>query len=213
MSVSVLISPDVVPPPALEAHWLGQLPAARRAELARWPDGRARQRSLLAGRLLAAGLRRLGHPAAALATLRRSAQGRPSLDLPVDFSLSHCEGRVVCALSTGGPVGVDVEALGPLRAAAFPLYLNADERAWAGRSARRFYAIWTRKEAVAKAAGSSGLAALPRIDTSRHAGGACFEGRLWHTPAVPVGPGHVAHLALADAPAGLAFEQLDPAVL
>ena len=137
----------------------------------------------------------------------------PRLDLPLDFSLSHCEGRVVCALSTRGAVGVDVEALGPLRAAAFPLYLNAAERAWAGGSARRFYAVWTRKEAVAKAAGTAGLAALPRIDTSRHAQGARFEGRLWHTPSVPVGPGHVAHLALPDAPDGLAFEHLDPAVL
>lgn len=213
MSVSVLITPDFVLSPALEAQWLHRLPATRRAELLRWPDGRARQRSLIAGRLLGVGLRRLGHPVAALDSLRHSAQGRPTLDLPIDFSLSHCEGRVVCALSTRGPVGVDVEPLGPLRAEAFPLYLNAAERAWAGRSARRFYSVWTRKEAVAKAAGTAGLSALPRIDTAGHEQGACFEGRLWHTPAVPVGPGHVAHLALAEAPVGIALEHLDPAVL
>ena len=213
MPVSVLISPDVVPSPAREAEWLGRLPSARRAVVCRWPDGRARQRSLLASRLLAEGLRDLGYPAGALASLRHSAQGRPALDLPVDFSLSHCDGRVVCALSTRGPIGVDVESVGPLRADAFPHYLNATERAWAGRSARRFYSVWTRKEAVAKAAGTPGLSALPRIDTAGRERGARFEGRLWHTPAVPVGPGHVAHLAVAEAPDDLRFECLDPAVL
>ena len=213
MSVSVLIAPDLVLSAPLEARWLGRLTPARRAELERWPDRRARQRSLLGSRLLAEGIRRLGYPATALASLRYSPRGRPTLDVPIDFSLSHCDGRVVCALSTRGPVGVDVEALGPLRAEAFRLYLNAAERAWAGASARRFYAVWTRKEAVAKAAGTSGLSALPRIDTSQHERGARFEGRIWPTAAVPVGPGHVAHLALAEAPDDLAFEHLDPAVL
>ena len=213
MHVSVLITHDVVLSPAREAEWLGRLPPARRAAVCRWPDGRARQRSLLASRLLGEGLRYLGYPAAALASLRHSAPGRPTLDLPVDVSLSHCDGRIVCALSTRGPVGVDVESVGPLRAEAFPLYLNATERAWAGRSARRFYSVWTRKEAVAKAAGTAGLSALPRIDTAGRVQGARFEGRLWHTAAVPVGPGHVAHLALAETPADLVFERLDPAVL
>ena len=118
MPVSVLIAPDVPLAPAQEAQWLQRLPPARRAELGRWPDGRARQRSLIASRLLASGLRRLGHPETALGSLRHSAQGRPMLDLPIDVSLSHCDGRVVCALSTRGPVGVDVEPLGPLRAEA-----------------------------------------------------------------------------------------------
>jgi 4'-phosphopantetheinyl transferase len=213
MSVSVLITHDVVLSPAREAEWLGRLPPARRATVSRWPDARARQRSLLASRLLGEGLRYLGYPAAALASLRHTERGRPTLDLPIEFSLSHCEGRVVCALATRGPVGVDVESVGPLRAEAFPLYLNAAERAWAGRSARRFYSVWTRKEAVAKAAGTAGLAALPRIDTSQHEQGACFEGRLWHTAAVPVGLGYVAHLALGEAPDDLVFERLDPAVL
>ena len=39
-----------------------------------------------------------------------------------------------CASRPRGPVGVDVEALGALQASDFTLYLNAAERAWAGRS-------------------------------------------------------------------------------
>jgi 4'-phosphopantetheinyl transferase len=208
MPVSVLITPEFSPSPAIEVAWMARLPAARRAEISRWVDGTARRRSLLGSRLLAEGLRRLGHPASALDSLCYPPQSRPTLALPVEFSLSHCEGRIVCALSTSGPVGVDVERLDGLTAGDFRLYFSAAERAWAGRSERRFCAVWTRKEAVAKAAGSRGLRDVSRVDTMSGAGRAVLDGRSWWTPAVPVGGGHVAHLALADEAAGVTFEQV-----
>lgn len=210
MSVSVLITSEFVPSPLLEAEWLGQLPLMRRAQLVRGLDGRARLRSLLGSRLLAAGLHRLGYGPHTLASLRHMPGSRPTLDLPVDFSLSHCDGRVVCALSTHGSVGIDVERMGCLTAGDFHLYLNQHERAWAGQSARRFYSVWTRKEAVAKAAGSRGLrdVAEVEVDTRSLAPRAVLAGRLWRTPEVPVGPDHVAHLALADEPVEVTFEYL-----
>ncbi|MDL2336803.1 MAG: 4'-phosphopantetheinyl transferase superfamily protein [Pseudomonadota bacterium] len=208
MSVSVLITSEFVITPTLEAEWLDRLPPLRRTEISRWRDDRARQRSLLGSRLLAEGLHRLGYSAAALTSLRYPPQSRPTLDLPVNFSLSHCDGRIVCALSTRGPIGIDVEGLGGLTAGEFRLYLSAAERAWAGRSARRFYSVWTRKEAVAKAAGSRGLRDAARVDTTLTDQRAALEGRLWHTPTVPVGRGYVAHLALADEPCDVTFEHI-----
>jgi 4'-phosphopantetheinyl transferase len=211
MSVSVLITSEFVPSVSLEAEWLGQLPNMRWGQLLGRRDGRTRLRSLLGSRLLAVGLRRLGYEPNALASLRHMPGSRPSLDVPVDFSLSHCDGRVVCALSTHGPVGIDVERLGCLTAGDFRLYLNQDERAWAGQSAWRFYSVWTRKEAVAKAAGSRGLRDVVEVevDTRSLAPRAALAGRQWCTPEVPVGPDHVSHLALADEPDELTFEYLD----
>ncbi len=207
-SVSVLVASEFALSPTLEAEWLSRLPAARREQIDRWPARRDRQRSLLGSQLLGLGLRRLGHPAAALASLRYPHRSRPMLDLPVQFSLAHCEGRVVCALSTAGPVGIDVEALGELTAEDFPLYLSDAERAWAGRSARRFYSIWTRKEAVAKAAGTAGLPALPAVDTTLGSRRAALAGQLWRTAPISLGRGYVAHLALADLRAEVRVEQV-----
>jgi 4'-phosphopantetheinyl transferase len=133
---------------------------------------------------------------------------RPTIDLPVDFSVSHCDGRVLCALSTDGPVGVDVEAVGHLQAKDFPLYLSAAERDWAGQSARHFYSVWTRKEAVVKAAGTAGLAAVRGVDTLAGAQRAAFDGQTWHTAEVPVGRGHVAHLALRDRHAPVTLQRI-----
>ena len=213
MTVSVLIASEVELSPPIEAQWLANLPPARRAQISGWADARARHRSLLGSRLLANGLHRLGFAGDVLATLRYPAQCRPTLALTVDFSLSHCEGRIVCALSTQGAVGIDVEAIGGLRAPDFRLYVSAAERAWAGRSAPRFYAVWTRKEAVVKAASECGLRDVARVDTAHGEQLAAFEGRLWHTVRVPVGRHHVAHLALATPPQALTIHRVANAVL
>ncbi len=197
MSILVLTATEFAVPAALEALWMADLPGLRRDALARWPDARARHQSLIGSRLLGRGLRRMGYRGDVLTSLRHPPCSRPTLDLGVDFSVSHCEGQVLCAVSTSGSVGVDVEAIGSLLAADFPLYLSADERAWAGGDARRFYSVWTRKEAVVKAAGSLGLAAMARIDTRAGMRDAEFAGRSWHIVEIPVGARHLAHLAIA----------------
>jgi 4'-phosphopantetheinyl transferase len=208
MSVSVLIASEFVIEPSLEARWMADLPPARRAEIGRWPDERDRHRSLLGSRLLVAGLADLGYRAGALATLRYPPQSRPTLDWPVDFSVSHGDGRIVCAVSTHGAVGIDVERAGRVVAKDFHLYLNATERAWAGRSARRFYAVWTRKEAVVKAAGSGGLRDIARVDTTTAADVCELDGRLWRIRGVPVGRSHVAHLALSEEAGDVTFRRV-----
>ncbi|MDF1485069.1 4'-phosphopantetheinyl transferase superfamily protein [Ramlibacter sp. H39-3-26] len=198
MPIAVLISNDSVLSMALEAAWMAELPEPRQAQIARWPSVRARHRSLIASRLLCEGLRQFGHHGTVLASLRYTARGRPSLDLPVDFSISHCDGRIACAVSTDGPVGIDVERVGALTAGDLPRYLNDSERSWVGRDPRRFYTVWTRKEAVAKAAGTDSLADLRDIDTRPAGEGAVFAGRLWQTWALEMGCTHIAHLAFRD---------------
>lgn len=213
MTVMVLIAAEFGVPPELEARWLAQLPPERRAQISRWTDPQARGFSLIGSRLLAHGLRRLGFAGDVLATLRYPAQGRPEVALPVDFSVSHCEGRIVCALSREGPVGIDVEALGDARAADFRLYLSAAERAWAGRSTRRFYEIWTRKEAVVKAASARGLRDVVQVDTMAGECLASFHDQRWHTLRVPVGRRHMAHVASTQAQRNLVIYRLGRSVL
>nr|WP_246294742.1 4'-phosphopantetheinyl transferase superfamily protein [Schlegelella koreensis] len=139
--------------------------------------------------------------------------GRLGLGVPVDISVSHADGLVACALSTAGAVGIDVEALGAANAEHFRIYLSEAERAWAGVSPERFLAIWTRKEAVVKAAGTAGLAAVPAVDTMVGPEHASLNGTLWWTPALAVGPGYAAHLALADGPKPISLTRIERAAL
>lgn len=193
MTLTVLSLDDFKPPPALETAWLIELPLARCEQLRAWEDADTRRASLLGSRLLRAGLMRLGYPSDVLASLRYPAQGKPVLGLPLDFSLSHCAGRMLCAISTDGAVGVDIERVGTLKATDFNLYLGTAEREWAGQDPRRFYALWTRKEAVLKAAGSGGLRRMPEFEMLGES--TEFAGRRWHTVPLAVGDGYVAHLA------------------
>lgn len=195
MSVSVFIAFELALSPSLEEFWLSQLPLERQARIRSWPDAAMRHRSLVATRLLQLGLSQAGFPLR-LKDLRYAADGKPAFDGAVRFSLSHCENRVACAVAPGVDVGIDVEAVGAVSAMEFPSYFNADERAWAGASARRFCVLWTRKEAVAKAAGSQGLRAMRHIDLSVGQGVARHAGKRWSTVAVPAGRGHVAHVAV-----------------
>ncbi|MDT0498774.1 4'-phosphopantetheinyl transferase superfamily protein [Algiphilus sp. W345] len=194
MPISLMIA-EVFLPEKLQLEWLDALPEARRSQLLGWPDRRARQRSLIASRLLLEGLRRLGHPPDVLASLHYPARAKPRLPgLGLDFSISHCEGLVLCGLSASGPLGVDVEAPGSCTASVFRRYLSEAERAWAGDDPNRFARLWTRKEAIVKADGT-GLAGLHRVVLDIDGRSAQLDGQTWHTAALEVGSQHIAHLA------------------
>ena len=176
--ISVLFAGDEALAPALETAWMQALSDARRAQIEALPDASDRRRSLIASRLLAYGRREFETGASA----------------PVHSSVSHCPGRVVCAVSAATPVGVDVEPIEANAPGRTSLYLNAAERAAAG-DPRTLLWLWTRKEAVAKAAGRRGLRSLPLIDV--RADTADCAGRSWRLVALDLGPGFVAHLACA----------------
>lgn len=196
--ISVLFAGDDALTSGIERAWLADLPAPRRRQLEAMSDPCERRRSLIASRLLLHGLREvLGDARVGLASLRYDKDGAPSLDVPARFSVSHCPGRVVCALSPHAAIGVDVEPLDQAAPGRTGLYLNADERAAAGDDPRLLLRLWTRKEAVAKASGRRGLRALGQISVlSDHVDCA---GETWHLAPLDLGPRFVAHLACAVA--------------
>lgn len=114
-------------------------------------------------------------------------------------------------MACGSPVGIDVERLGTLTAGSSSLYLSPAERAWAGVDPARFYALWTSKEAVAKAADLRGLRDLRAVDVDGQT--ARVNGHTWHTMSLDVGPGFVARLASAFAHPIVDLERLTPETL
>ena len=106
--------------------------------------------------------------------LRYGERGKPALNDPhVDFSITHTEGLVLCAVARGESprVGADAEAI--VRIASLPIeqlcarWFTDAERAefQAAPNAEQFARIWTRKEALVKYFGT-GLSDLRGADTS-----------------------------------------------
>ncbi len=152
-----------------------------------------------------------------------SADGKPALvgGGGLRFNLSHTEGLVALAISRGGALGVDVEALRPVpeRAAIARTHFSvgenrrfASEEA-AGRGEGYFLRLWTRKEAVIKAVGIGLGYPLPRVDVSLLAGaqrprfepGAPGADGAWALSDLDVGAEHMGAVACRFLPAGISF--------
>ena len=89
--------------------------------------------------------------------LRRHESGKPYLEgSSLKFSLSHSCGKVVCAISDDGEVGVDIEAgeIAPARADGIAArFFSKDEVLRLSGDTEAFRREWTRKEAAAKMLG------------------------------------------------------------
>ena len=152
---------------------------------------------------------------------RSGAHGRPEIaapQSPLRFNLSHTEGLAACAIADGDNVGIDVENVTRKhsRRLAERVFSRRERKTLrelpAAEQARRFFELWTLKEAYLKARGL-GLSIPPgalsfyrdqagewRIEFSASGGGAPDQGlsgrRPWTFRSWRVGRYHQAALAL-----------------
>lgn len=93
--------------------------------------------------------------------------GKPYfLDIPLQFNLSHTKGAVAIALSDDA-VGIDIERIRPVSMKIAQRFFTPPEIAYIGTSQKRFFEIWTKKEAYVKYIGkglSFGLRSFNVLD-------------------------------------------------
>ena len=207
--VRVWIVPVDVPPGTV-ARCRDALDDGERARAAAFLGPRDRQRFTVAhGALRILAGRELKTPPAAL-SWTPGRHGKPGLAPPwsgLHTSLSHSGDRIAAAISTGRPVGVDIQHLVPglqvagLSARFFP----PDEAGYvaAGRDASeqvdRFAQLWARKEAVVKAAGGRLWPNLRIAVRSRDVVSCAEPAGPYRVADVTAPPGFRAAVALAGA--------------
>jgi len=211
--------------------WRADLDAAGEAEIARLArtladDERARAGRLVHGpdlRRFIAGraalrmvlARYVGVDAARL-TFGRTPAGKPVLTGPLGgalrFSASHSAGLALCAIVAGREVGVDVERIlrGPVEDVVADRILSPVEVA-ALRALeppareRAFFAVWTRKEAYAKARGLGLALPFDRFSVSPDPDAPALldaeddDPRRWTMCDLPAGAGYAAALVVEGA--------------
>ena len=100
-------------------------------------------------------------------------RAKPTLNDPhVDFSITHTEGLVLCAVARGESPRVGVDAESRIRIESLPMerlcarwFTDAEQAQFqAAPTAEQFARIWTRKEALVKYFGT-GLSELHTADT------------------------------------------------
>jgi 4'-phosphopantetheinyl transferase len=146
-------------------------------------------------------------------------QGKPSLAHPNDgdlqFNLSHAERWALLAVTSGRPVGVDIERVDPVRvndriAERFfsPMEAAALRTVPAAVRDEAFFRCWTRKEAYVKARGEGLAISLERFSVSidsrtpprlLYAEQGDAEVARWELRDLPPPPGYAAALAVEGA--------------
>ncbi|HZF14383.1 MAG TPA: 4'-phosphopantetheinyl transferase superfamily protein [Steroidobacteraceae bacterium] len=160
----------------LAARWLQSLPYAKRQAVERAPEPAAI--ATLAGiDLLAQGAAALRGVGLDASVLKFPEGGKPAWPGGPAFSISHTAAWVACAVSATLTVGLDIENPARVRREILRRIASARELALHEARPQGLAVLWTRKEAVLKAAGASVFdAAAVAVDEA----GAEFRGRRWY---------------------------------
>lgn len=184
----------------LAARWLHGIAYAKRLAIERAPPGAAL--ATLAGiELLSLAAAAHGQGALPVAALVFPERGKPCWPGGLEFNISHTADWVACVATRGVSVGIDVEAVGRVSPAILRRVASSAEVALAGATALGATHLWTRKEAVVKAAGGTVSDAREVTVSQAHAE---FRGRLWYFAGPDMLEGQT--LAIAAARADLSVE-------
>ncbi len=124
--------------------------------------------------LVKKGISELLHIDSSEITFKIGDLGKPyAKDLPgISFNVSHTKGMLLCAVSTEGKVGVDVELIRNAPSSVMKRAFHEEEKAYVEEVQdhedlynRRFFQIWTRKEAYTKYLGTGISSKLSEINT------------------------------------------------
>jgi 4'-phosphopantetheinyl transferase len=141
------------PLPAIEYNYLlSLLPLEVKNKALRFRQWKDTYACLFGKLLLQTGLEELGCKQN-LHNLQYDLFGRPFFKSSVDFNISHSGSFVICAFSTKGRVGVDLEKIEPINIQDFKYQWNENEWEKIVRSSDKvsqFFSYWTMKEAVMK---------------------------------------------------------------
>ncbi|MBR0535141.1 MAG: 4'-phosphopantetheinyl transferase superfamily protein [Clostridia bacterium] len=101
--------------------------------------------------------------------IKVTSQGKPYVeDRPIHFNISHCEDYVVCAVNEK-EIGIDIEKIRDVNLSIAERFFTHSEREYLnnGDTAdknKRFFEIWTAKEAYLKWLGSGITDELSKLD-------------------------------------------------
>lgn len=122
--------------------------------------------------------------------------GKPHLPGFADFNISHSGSYVICALCSNGKIGTDIEKIKPVCFDDFKQAFSQDEWEYILRASApttAFYELWTKKEAILKAAGSGLTDELSSVEVLQEI--IAFSGKHFHLYPLSISSGYKVHIA------------------
>ncbi|MGN6568981.1 MAG: 4'-phosphopantetheinyl transferase family protein [Flavipsychrobacter sp.] len=175
---------------------LGLLTRQQRERLLTYKDERDRQLRLQGKLLVGNVMQQLGITNYTPDDIKYDEHNRPYTDHEVDFNISHAGDIAVCGGVTGSRIGVDIENLKPINIADVSEVFSEDEWNIITNSAEPImtvYKLWTRKEAVLKAAGKGMLGEPSTVNVSEDI--VPYEDRVYNLYSVNVKGDYIISIA------------------
>ena len=163
-------------------RWLSELSMQKREAVERLINSNDRIMSLLASQLIKLCARDEAIDDFFLADVVYPETGKPGWQSKqgsvLDFNVSHSNACVVVAVSRTVKVGVDVEKIRQLKNLNFKMVMLPDELKLIRETPALFFELWSKKEAVVKAANTSGISRMRDVVLTGNR--AVLEGANWH---------------------------------
>ena len=168
----------------------------------RWED---RCRALFGKLLLQSQLQNFGFREDLIKEVKQTEYGRPFLDIPLDFNISHSGNYVICAASPDCRVGIDIEEWRDINYQEFRNIFTESE--WERmhqieHTIPEFFRIWAQKESVVKADGRGLTWPLDKIEANDHT--IVDQDNIWYVQELDLRSGYSSWLATDKA-----FPQVD----
>lgn len=178
--------------------WLSELSKQKRTAVKRLVNNNGQLTSLLGLRLL-----RLCAQDDAVAEFRLSDLVYPESGKPVwrgktlfDFNISHSVNMILAVSSKTTQLGVDVEKIKTLKNLNFKRVLSARELLDIAETPELFFDFWSKKEAVVKAANTTGLARMH--DVSLNEDKAVLDGSTWYLKRIELDDQYAVNMASSE---------------
>jgi 4'-phosphopantetheinyl transferase len=123
-----------------------------------------------------------------------------------DFNISHSGDLIVIAASAAVKVGVDVEQIRLLKRLSFKRVMSADELADIEQTPVLFFDLWSKKEAVVKAADTVGLARMSDVSLKQDM--AVLDEKQWFLKSINLDDQYAVNMATSKAVDELIIKQI-----
>ncbi len=189
-------------------QWLSLLSSQKQASIQRLLHYPHRLTSLLGLRLLNLCAQDEGIKNFKLSDVLYPDKGKPYWDTNdcFDFNISHSGSFILIITSTTLKVGVDVEAIRQLKYLNFKMVMSADELLEIQQTPQCFFNLWSKKEAVVKAANTVGLARMRDVRLNEDS--AMLDEKQWFLKSIELDDQYAINIATSKVVDKLIVKQI-----
>lgn len=198
MSVSILyykVTPEKINSAQLSdliTLWSKELPGQKQLQISKLRQQNDQVLSLAGLQLLKIGMREFADIHFSLEQLQFPAKSKPffnsklegklekKLENKIDFNISHSGDIACCIISDNMKVGIDIELQREIKPATMNKFLSerATHLGKEENNKRDFFNLWTKNEAIIKAANYGSIYTMNEISLEQHT--ATYQNHLWH---------------------------------